>query len=45
MAFHQGSIYTESAGCVRMRRDDARRFYETLAVGDQVEVRGVEHHD
>ncbi|MGD9532130.1 MAG: L,D-transpeptidase, partial [Pseudonocardia sp.] len=27
IAFHQGSIYTESAGCVRMRRDDARRFY------------------
>ena len=45
IAFHQGSIYTESAGCVRMRHDDAQRFFETLAVGDQVEVYGLDHHD
>ena len=38
IAFHEGSIYTESAGCIHMAREDAKVFYDTLGVGDRVEV-------
>lgn len=39
IAFHEGSLDTPSAGCVRMLRADASAFYDFLAVGDVVEVR------
>lgn len=39
IAFHEGSVETTSAGCVRMQRADASAFYDFLAVGDVVEVR------
>lgn len=38
IAFHEGSIYSESAGCVRMEREHAKVFYDSLQVGDVVEV-------
>ncbi|MGQ0576719.1 MAG: L,D-transpeptidase [Pseudonocardia sp.] len=39
IALHEGSTERESAGCVRMEREDARVFFDTLEVGDHVEVR------
>lgn len=39
IAFHEGSLESTSAGCVRMQRADASAFYDFLAVGDVVEVR------
>ena len=40
IAFHQGSLQTTSAGCIRLGRDDAAAFYDDLQVGDQVQVHG-----
>lgn len=39
IAFHEGNLGTDSAGCVRLAAEDARAFYEFLDVGDLVEVR------
>lgn len=39
IAFHEGDLAGLSAGCVRLGHDDAKLFYETLRVGDDVEVR------
>lgn len=39
IAFHEGSIDSESAGCVRMPREAASVFFSTLQIGDEVEVR------
>jgi lipoprotein-anchoring transpeptidase ErfK/SrfK len=39
IAFHEGSLETRSAGCVRLARDEAAVFYDFLRVGDRVEVR------
>ena len=38
IAFHEGSLLTNSAGCVRLVRDDAMAFFEYLQVGDEVQV-------
>lgn len=38
IAFHGGDLSRESAGCVKLRTRDARRFFETLQVGDKVQV-------
>lgn len=38
IAFHEGNPDTTSAGCVRMPKDDAIRFYNDLRPSDQVEV-------
>jgi len=39
IAFHEGSLDTASAGCIRLQRDDAIAFFDTLQVGDEVQVR------
>lgn len=39
IAFHQGNVKAQSAGCVRLRHDDAVAFYDFLQVDDRVEVR------
>jgi L,D-transpeptidase catalytic domain len=38
IAFHQGNLKTNSAGCVRLGAEDAKAFYEFLQVGDGVQV-------
>lgn len=38
IAFHEGSTESPSAGCVRLAHDDAVRWFDTLQVGDRVEV-------
>ncbi|MDQ3760198.1 MAG: L,D-transpeptidase [Actinomycetota bacterium] len=37
-AFHQGSITVRSHGCVRLKQRAAQTFYNTLHVGDVVQV-------
>lgn len=39
IAFHEGNLHTNSAGCVRMVYDDAAAFYDFLRIDDRVEVR------
>jgi hypothetical protein len=39
IAFHEGNLQTDSAGCVRLVREEASAFYDFLAVDDRVEVR------
>jgi lipoprotein-anchoring transpeptidase ErfK/SrfK len=38
IAFHAGSLQTGSAGCVRLAKSVAGRFFATLEVGDTVQV-------
>ncbi len=38
IAFHEGSLHSNSAGCVRLAYDEASAFYDFLQVGDRVEV-------
>ena len=38
IAFHEGSLKIPSAGCVHLSHNDAVKFYDTLQVGDPVEV-------
>lgn len=38
IAFHQGSLDDFSGGCVRLRLDDARVFFDGLTIGDEVQV-------
>lgn len=38
IAFHQGSIRSQSHGCVRLTRESAKVFYRTLSRGDMVQV-------
>lgn len=38
IAFHEGSLQTSSAGCVRLTRDNAIAFFDYLQVGDEVQV-------
>ena len=38
VAFHQGTMDTPSAGCVKLTEVPARHYFETLQVGDQVQV-------
>lgn len=40
IAFHEGSLDNPSAGCVHLEKSDAVAFFDRLAVGDQVQVRG-----
>ncbi len=39
VAFHQGRMDTPSAGCVKLAEPEARRYFEALQVGDEVQVR------
>lgn len=39
IAFHQGNVARPSAGCVRLRNEDASAFYNFLEVDDPVEIR------
>ncbi|MFC4949297.1 L,D-transpeptidase [Pseudonocardia sp. GCM10023141] len=38
IAFHEGSLQKQSAGCVHLSADDAAAWYNYLQVGDQVQV-------
>ncbi|HEY0574223.1 MAG TPA: L,D-transpeptidase [Pseudonocardia sp.] len=38
IAFHGGSVSRASAGCVHLNDADAQMFYNTLQLGDDVEV-------
>ena len=38
VAFHEGSLSRPSAGCVHLSYTASERFFDTLAVGDPVEV-------
>lgn len=38
VAFHEGSLQQFSAGCVHLAHDDAVAFFDTLQVGDEVQV-------
>jgi hypothetical protein len=38
IAFHGGSVTRASAGCVHLSDADAQMFYNTLQLGDEVEV-------
>lgn len=40
VAFHSGPLELMSAGCVHLRPHDAVIFYDSLRIGDQVQVRG-----
>lgn len=39
VAFHGGSVTRASAGCVHLDTKDAIVFYDTLKIGDEVQVR------
>lgn len=39
IGFHEGTLDTPSAGCVRLARPDAIEFYDHLQVGDAVQIR------
>ena len=39
IAFHEGSLDSNSSGCVRLGHEDAIQFYDFLKVDDRVEVR------
>ncbi|WP_028938111.1 L,D-transpeptidase [Pseudonocardia spinosispora] len=39
VAFHQGTLNRASAGCVRLPKSQAITFYDTLQLGDKVQVR------
>ncbi len=39
IAFHEGTLFTWSAGCVRLDRAQAQAFFDFLQVGDPVQVR------
>ncbi|HEV7471707.1 MAG TPA: L,D-transpeptidase [Pseudonocardia sp.] len=38
VAFHEGSMTNPSYGCVHLQHDDAVAFFNTLQVGDEVQV-------
>jgi lipoprotein-anchoring transpeptidase ErfK/SrfK len=37
-AFHEGNLGRASGGCVHLRHDDAKRFFDTLQPSDLVEI-------
>lgn len=41
IAFHEGNVDSPSAGCVRLNRADAERWFNSLQVGDRVEVTNI----
>jgi hypothetical protein len=38
VAFHEGSLYKPSYGCVHLAHDDAVAFFNALGIGDEVQV-------
>jgi lipoprotein-anchoring transpeptidase ErfK/SrfK len=40
IAFHQGSLYDQSNGCIHLSWDASSTFFNTLSVGDKVYVWG-----
>lgn len=38
VAFHEGSLTNPSAGCVHLSKADAQTWFDTLQVGDEVQV-------
>jgi hypothetical protein len=40
IAFHQGTLAIRSSGCVRMSAEEAEFYYNSLELGDKVEIRG-----
>jgi hypothetical protein len=38
IAFHQGTLRRQSAGCVRLSEADALAFHDVLQIGDEVQV-------
>lgn len=38
IAFHEGSLQRESAGCIHLGHDAAVTFFDNLAVGEEVQV-------
>ncbi|MFD0202715.1 MULTISPECIES: L,D-transpeptidase [Saccharothrix] len=38
IAFHEGSLTEKSHGCIHLSREAAAKYFETLQVGDQVQV-------
>lgn len=38
IAFHEGSLTEPSHGCIHLSREAAAHYFETLKVGDQVQV-------
>lgn len=38
IAFHEGSLYAHSHGCIHLSRTSASKFFHTLTVGDEVQV-------
>ena len=40
IAFHQGSLYDQSNGCIHLSWDASETFFDTLSVGDAVYVWG-----
>jgi lipoprotein-anchoring transpeptidase ErfK/SrfK len=38
IAFHQGSLYEHSHGCIHLSRTSASKFFHTLKAGDEVQV-------
>ena len=38
VAFHEGSLTQPSAGCVHLSPEDSKIWYDTLQVGDEVQV-------
>ncbi len=40
IAFHEGSLYDQSNGCIHLSWDASETFFDTLAVGDRVYVWG-----
>jgi hypothetical protein len=38
IAFHEGDVDEESAGCIHLAHEDAVTYFDTLQVGDVVEV-------
>jgi hypothetical protein len=42
VAFHFGSLERPSAGCVKLAREDAEIWFESLEVGDEILVHGSE---
>jgi hypothetical protein len=39
IAFHEGTLAIRSSGCVRLSAQEAEFFYNTLELGDKVEIR------
>ncbi|MEU4740871.1 L,D-transpeptidase [Actinosynnema sp. NPDC023658] len=38
IAFHEGSLSVESHGCIHLSREAAAKYFQTLRVGDMVQV-------